>query len=281
MNNIDIDFQQLIEKAIPLIQTYSLKLLIAIVTGIVGFWVIKIISRRIDKVLSKSDMDATIRPFISNVIAQLLKLLLVISILGMLGVQMTSFIALIGAIGLAIGMALSGSLQNIAGGVMILLFKPFKVSDTIEAQGYTGTVSEIQVFNTILKTPDNKTIIIPNGKLSTSAMINYSTEARRRVDWTITIAYGDDVDKAKEVMKELCQAESRILPEPEVFMAVAALADSSVNITVRAWVKASDYWGVFFTMNENVYKSFSQHGLNIPYPQMDLHVHKVPSGTSS
>ncbi len=158
---------------------------------------------------------------------------------------------------------------------MILIFKPFKIGDVIEAQGYTGKVDQIQIFNTIMKTPpDNKTIIIPNGGLSTSSMVNYSTEATRRVDWTIGIAYGDDADKAREVIKRLCDEDSRILKDPELFIAVSALADSSVNFAVRAWVNAADYWGVYFDLNEKVYKTFESEGLNIPFPQMDVHVHK-------
>jgi small conductance mechanosensitive channel len=187
---------------------------------------------------------------------------------------MTSFIAILGAAGLAVGMALSGTLQNFAGGVMILIFKPFKVGDVIDAQGHLGSVHEIQIFNTILKTPDNKTIIIPNGGLSTSSMTNYSTEEKRRSDWTIGVGYGDDLDKVRRTLKQLCGDDSRILKDPEVFIAVAELADSSVNLTVRAWVKAEDYWGVFFDMNENIYKIFNKEGINIPYPQMDVHIQK-------
>ena len=200
--------------------------------------------------------------------------MLFISVLGMVGIQMTSFIAILGAAGLAVGMALSGTLQNFAGGVMILLFKPFKVGDFIDAQGHMGSVKEIQIFNTILTTPDNKTIIIPNGGLSTSSMTNFSTEPLRRVDWTFGIGYGDSIDQARKVLKELADADSRILKDPEVFIGVSALADSSVNFAVRAWVKAEDYWGVFFDMNENVYNTFNKEGINIPFPQMDVHVHK-------
>jgi small conductance mechanosensitive channel len=192
----------------------------------------------------------------------------------MLGVEMTSFIAILGAAGLAVGLALSGTLQNFAGGVMILLFRPFKVGDFIDAQGFMGSVKEIQIFNTILKTPDNKTIIIPNGGLSTSSMTNFSTEPQRRVDWTFGIGYGDDAEKAKAVLKRLCDEDERILKDPEVFIALSALADSSVNFVVRAWVNAPDYWNVFFDMNEKVYKTFAEEGLNIPFPQMDVHVHK-------
>jgi small conductance mechanosensitive channel len=196
-----------------------------------------------------------------------------ISALGMLGIEMTSFIAILGAAALAVGMALSGTLQNFAGGVMILLFKPFKVGDVIDAQGYVGTVQQIQIFVTILTTPDNKTILIPNGPLSNGSMVNFSTQERRRVDMTFGIGYGDDLDKAYEVLKRLINADERILRDPEPFMALSELADSSVNITVRLWVNASDYWAVYFRMNEEVYKSFDKEGISIPYPQRDIHIY--------
>jgi len=207
-------------------------------------------------------------------IATVLRALVIISVLGMVGVQMTSFIAIMGAATLAIGMALTGTLQNFAGGVMILIFRPFKVGDWIDAQGYSGSVREIQIFNTIINTADNKVIIIPNGGLSNSSMVNYSREPQRRVDWTFGIAYGDDVDKTRSVLLSLIKADSRILSDPEPFIAVSSLADSSVNFTVRVWVNGADYWGVFFDMNESVYKTFGKEGLNIPFPQMDVHLHQ-------
>ncbi|MGZ2368208.1 mechanosensitive ion channel family protein [Ancylomarina sp. YFZ004] len=268
--NTDKILDQLIQIGVD----YGPKLLGAIVVLIIGGWIIKGMIRAFGKMMDKSKMDDSLKPFLKGLVGMLLKVMLFISALGMLGIEMTSFIAILGAVGLAVGMALSGTLQNFAGGVMILIFKPFKIGDFIEAQGYMGVVKEIQIFNTIVTTPDNKTIIIPNGGLSTSSMINYSTEEERRVDWTIGIAYGDDVDKARAVIKRLCDADSRILKAPEVFIAVSELADSSVNFAVRAWVKAPDYWGVFFDLNENVYKTFGNEGLNIPFPQMDVHVHK-------
>jgi len=256
-----------------IIVDYGPKLVGAIIVWIVGVWIIKLLSKGFMKILTKREIDDSLKPFLKSLLSATLKVLLVISVLGMLGVEMTSFIAILGAAGLAIGMALSGTLQNFAGGVMILIFKPFKVGDVIEAQGYVGSVSGIQIFNTILKTPDNKTIIIPNGGLSTSSLTNYSTEAQRRVDWTFGIGYGDDVNKAKEVLMELINADERILKTPEPFIAVSELADSSVNFVVRVWAKGSDYWGIYFDMNEKVYNKFNEVGLNIPYPQMDVHVH--------
>lgn len=255
--------------------TYGPRLIGALVLAIIGFWVIKGINRGVIGVLDKKHIDPSLKPFLISIIDVLLKVVLGVSVLSMLGLEMTSFIAVLGAAGLAVGMALSGTLQNFAGGVMILLFKPFKVGDFVEAQGHAGVVREIQIFNTILKTGDNKTIIIPNGGLSTSSMVNYSTEARRRVDWVFGIAYGDDVDQARAVMKRLCDEDERILKDPEVMIVVSALADSSVNFTVRAWVEAVDYWPVHFAMNEKIYKTFGQEGLNIPFPQMDVHLHKI------
>lgn len=263
----------IITEAKKIVLEFGPKLLGAIIVFAIGLWIIKAISRGFEKFLDSRKIDESLKPFLKSLIAALLKVMLILSVLGMLGVEMTSFIAFLGAAGLAIGMALSGTLQNLAGGVMILIFKPFKVGDFIDAQGYNGTVSEIQIFNTILKTPDNKTIILPNGGLSTGSMTNFSTEPRRRVDWTFGIGYGDDADKAKEVLRRLCDEDARIQKDPEVFIAMSALADSSVNFVVRAWVNAGDYWGVFFDMNEKVYKTFEKEGLNIPFPQMDVHVH--------
>lgn len=269
-----MDTDYIFNQATQIVLQYGPKLVGAILVWIIGGFIIGGIITGFKKMLSKNNTDESLRPFLTSLVKVSLKVLLAISVLGMLGIEMTSFIAILGAAGLAIGMALSGTLQNFAGGVMILIFKPFKVGDFIDAQGYSGTVSEIQIFNTILKTPDNKTIIIPNGGLSTSSMVNFSTEEQRRVDWTFGIGYGDDVDKAKEVIKKLCDEDSRILKDPEVFIAVSELGDSSVNFATRAWVNAADYWGVYFELNEKVYKTFDKEGLNIPYPQMDVHVHK-------
>lgn len=266
--------EQMVNQFTNLALSYGPKLMAAVIVLIIGSWVVKAITKAIDKTMAKSKMDESLRPFLLGMANMLLKVMLVISVLGMLGIEMTSFVAVLGAAGLAVGMALSGTLQNFAGGVMILLFKPFKKGHYIEAQGYSGTVAEIQIFNTILKTPDNKTIIIPNGGLSTGSMVNYSAEKLRRVDWTVGVGYGDDLNKARAVLKGMCDADARILQEPEVFIGVAELADSSVNFAVRAWVKAEDYWGVYFDMNENIYNTFNKEGLNIPFPQMDVHIHK-------
>lgn len=266
--------QEILQWLSGLVMEYGLKLIGAVIVLIVGLWVIKAIMKGIRKTMEKRDMDESLKPFLLSMISMLLKIMLVISVLTMLGIQMTSFIAILGAAGLAVGMALSGTLQNFAGGVMILIFKPFKVGDFIEAQGYMGVVKEIQIFITILTTPDNKTVVIPNGGLSTGSLINYSAEPTRRVDWSFGIAYGDDFDKAKDVILNMLKTDERILADPEPFVALGEMADSSVNITTRAWVKGEDYWGVFFDMNEKYYKEADKHGLSIPFPQLDVHMDK-------
>jgi small conductance mechanosensitive channel len=251
---------------------YGLKLLLAVVTLIVGLWIVNAIIRGIRRNMEKRNVDATLRQFLGSLLSMLLKIMLIISVISMVGVEMTSFVAILAAAGLAVGMALSGTLQNFAGGVMIVLFKPFKVGDFIDAQGYMGTVKDIQIFNTILKTPDNKTIIIPNGGLSTSSMTNFSTEETRRVDFTFGIGYGDDIDKAKKVIESVIKTDSRIFADPAPFVAVSELGDSSVNFAVRVWANASDYWGIFFDMNENIKKTFDKEGISIPFPQRDVHL---------
>ncbi len=254
---------------------FGLKLIGAIAIWIVGGWVIRFIEKQTTRILKQRKTAPALSSFFITLLDAVLKLIVGISALKLLGIEGTSFVAIFGAAGLAIGMALTGTLQNFAGGVMLLLFKPFKVGDLIETENYLGVVSEIQIFNTILKTLDNKTIIIPNGGLSGNSLTNYSTEDKRRVDWTFGIGYGDSVQKAREIIKGLADADDRILKDPaEIFIAVSELADSSVNFTVRAWVKTPNYWDVFFDMNEKVYNAFNSSGINIPFPQMDVHLHQ-------
>ena len=247
----------------------------ALVMLIVGLIFIKGVKKGLRGLLDKKDFDASLKPFVVSIVDVLLKLTLGLAILGTLGIEATSFVAVLGAAGLAVGMALSGTLQNFAGSVMIMIFKPFKVGDFIDGQGHMGTVKEIQIFNTILLTPDNKTIIIPNGGLANGSMTNFSKQDTRRVEWTFGIAYGDDIQKAKSILHELANNDGRILKDPEFFVALSAMADSSVNLVARAWVQTGDYWSVFFDMNEKVYLTFNERGINIPFPQMDVHLHKV------
>ena len=271
-SNVSLDV--FLTKMIDLGISVGSKILLAIVVFIVGRWIVRRLNKLLAKILEKRHVEASLSTFVKSLVNITLTLLLIIVVIGVLGIETSSFIALFASAGVAIGMALSGTLQNFAGGVMILLFKPFKVGDTIEAQGQSGTVREIQIFNTILATPDNKIIIIPNGGLSTGLMKNYSREATRRVDWEFGIAYGDDYTKAKAVISRLLDADGRVLKDPAYFIALTSLGESSVNIVVRAWVNAGDYWGVYFDMNEKVYKTFAEENLNIPFPQLDVHLHK-------
>lgn len=264
----------LVSKLIDLSVSLGSKLLIAIVVFFIGRWLIRRINCMVIRIMEKKQVEASLFTFTRSLINITLNFLFVVILIGVLGIETSSFIALFASAGVAIGMALSGTLQNFAGGVMILLFKPFKVGDFIEAQGQSGTVREIQIFNTIMATPDNKIIIVPNGGLSTGIMKNYSKEEERRVDWEFGIGYGDSYDKAKAVIARLLDADTRILKDPAYFIALTSLGESSVNIVVRAWVKAPDYWGVFFDMNEKVYNIFTEENLNIPFPQLDVHLHQ-------
>ena len=269
-SNVSLDV--FLAKMIDLGISVGSKILLAIVVFLVGRWIVRRLNKLLAKILEKRHVEASLSTFVKSLVNITLTLLLIIVVIGVLGIETSSFIALFASAGVAIGMALSGTLQNFAGGVMILLFKPFKVGDTIEAQGQSGTVREIQIFNTILATPDNKIIIIPNGGLSTGLMKNYSREATRRVDWEFGIAYGDDYTKARAVIARLLDADGRVLKDPAYFIALTSLGESSVNIVVRAWVNAGDYWGVYFDMNEKVYKTFAEENLNIPFPQLDVHL---------
>jgi len=266
--------ESLMAHGTKIMMEYGANLIGAIAVLIIGLWVIKIINKAVGKFLDRKDYDRSLETFVQSLLGISLKLILFVTVLGMLGVEMTSFVALIGAAGLAVGMALSGTLQNFAGGVMILMFKPFKVGDSIDAQGYVGSVSEVQIFNTIIKTTDNRVVILPNGKLSNGAMINITKEDNRRTEWTFGIGYGDSYDTAKELLLRLIKEDGRILEDPAPFIALHSLGDSSVNIIVRAWAAKGELWNVHFDMNEKVYKQFPENGLSIPYPQMDVHVTK-------
>ena len=224
--------------------------------------------------MEKRNTNATVQSFFVSVIDVALLIMLIIMIISIFGIDTSSFVALFASAGVAIGMALSGTLQNFAGGVMILLFRPYKIGDFIEAQGQAGTVKEIQIFNTMLKTSDNKIILVPNGPMSTGIVKNYSREEIRRVDFTVSISYGDDFEKAKAVIEELIAADKRILNTPEHFIALSALSASSIDITVRVWTRQEDYWGVYFDMNKNVYETLPKRGLNFPYQTLTINVQK-------
>lgn len=267
-----ISMDVFLSKIIDLATSLGSRILTAIVVFLIGRWIVKKLNRIVLSIMEKKQVEASLFSFTKSLVSITLNFILIIVIIGVLGIETSSFIALFASAGVAIGMALSETLQNFAGGIMILIFKPFKVGDVLEAQGQTGTVKEIQIFNTIISTPDNKIIIIPNGGLSTGIMKNYSKEPTRRVDWEFGIAYGDSYEKAKAVIERLLKADSRILSSPTYFIALNSLGESSVNIVVRAWVNAEDYWNVFFSMNEKVYKTFAEENLNIPFPQLDVHL---------
>lgn len=260
--------------AIEMGMAYAPKLVLAILTLIIGFWLINKLLKVIDRLMSARSTEPTLQRFLHSLLSILLKALLLISAASMIGIETTSFIAILGAAGLAVGLALQGSLANFAGGVLILLFKPFKVGDVIEGAGVLGVVKEIQIFNTIMTTFDNKRIIVPNGELSNNVITNFSSEPTRRVDMVFGIGYGDDVLKAKEVLKELVGADERVLKDPAFEVHVKELGDSSVNFVVRAWVNASDYWPFYFGMQERVKLRFDQDGISIPFPQRDVHLYQ-------
>lgn len=262
------------EKGVELLMGLGSRIVLALVVFFVGRWIIGRLKSLFSRMLERRSVEVSLASFLKSLVSVTLSFFLIITIIGILGIETSSFVALFASAGVAIGMALSGTLQNFAGGVMILLFKPFKVGDFVEAQGITGTIKEIQIFNTLFNTVDNKTIIVPNGGLSTGIVTNYSKEGTRRVDWVFCIAYGDDYDKAKSVIEELLAADGRVLREPSPFIALSALNSSSVDIVVRAWVNSADYWDLYFSMNELVYKKFATSGLSIPFPQMDVHLHQ-------
>lgn len=256
-----------------LILSIGINLVVAIVILFIGFKLAKILSNATVKILEKRESDQGLKTFLKGLVSGLVKLLTIITVFTQLGVEMTSFIAILGAAGFAIGMAFSGTLGNLAGGVMILVFKPFKVGEFIEAQGESGTVEEIQIFHTILLTPDNKTIIIPNGPLSNGNLTNYTRQPLRRVDFTFGFGYGENFKLAKDTLLEIINSHPQVLQDPKPFVELGELGDSSVNLTVRVWVKKEDYWNVHFYMNKEVYEKFNAiEGLSIPFPQVDMHM---------
>ncbi len=270
----NINLSDLINKAIPVIIDYGKMLIVAVLLLWIGWWLIKKIIATMHALFEKKQVDITLQKFFISLVDIALKALLVISVITYVGIPTTSFVAILGAAGLAVGMAFSGTLQNFAGGVMILVFRPFRIGDFIEAQGFTGTVQEIQIFNTIILTVDNKRIIIPNGGLSTGSLVNYSTMEKRRVDINFGISYSDNIDRAYEAIRNVIKRNQKILTDPAPFVGVIELADNSVNIVCRAWVKNEDYWDVFFYLNEYVKKEFDATGISIPFPQRDVHIIK-------
>lgn len=255
-----------------LIAVYGLKILASLLILLIGRWIAILIRNLVRKILEHRNVAPLVASFVTHVTYIALLTFVVIAALGNLGIQTGSFIAVVGAAGLAIGLALQGSLSNFAAGVLIVIFRPFKVGDYIDGAGVSGTVTEIQIFNTILTSIDNKLIIVPNAKLTGDNIINYSANDTRRVDLVIGVGYGDDLDKVRKVIKEVLDAEDRLLDDPAPVIAVAELGDSSVNFAVRPWCKTSDYWDVYFGITEAVKKRFDAENISIPFPQRDVHL---------
>lgn len=262
-----------------LIQTNGIEfagnLITAIVIFFVGKWIVNLVVKGLMKGMQKGELDTTLRRFIANLARMLLMLFVIIAAINALGVQTASLIALLGAAGLAVGLALQGSLSNFAAGVLIVLFRPYKVGDWIEGGGVSGAVEEVQILTTVLKTGDNKRVIIPNSQIMGSTITNYSANDTRRVDLVVGVSYSDDLDKVRKELEDLVAADERILKDPAVTIAVSELADSSVNFVLRPWVNTADYWAVYFDLTERVKKRFDEVGISIPFPQRDVHIHNV------
>ncbi|SDT96148.1 mechanosensitive ion channel family protein [Halopseudomonas salegens] len=277
MESVMEQLDELQAAVLPMVMQYGSQVLLAIITLVIGWWVIGRISRGVLALMEKRNIDKSLHTVIGSLVGIGLKVLLIISVAGMIGVETTSFIAVIGAAGLAVGFALQGSLANFAGGVLILFLRPFKVGEYIEAQGTGGTVDSIQIFHTVLKTPDNKTVIIPNGSLSNDNITNYSRQPTRRVDVNIGIDYGDDIKQAREVLLRLAHADERVLKDPEPAVRLTGLGDNSVDLSLRMWTKTDDFWGVMWDLTEQSKEAFDQEGISIPFPQRTVHMVQAPA----
>jgi small conductance mechanosensitive channel len=273
--DLGFDWAQLIE----MVKTTGADLAINIVTALaiffIGKWVAGLLTKGVRTLMQRQEVDKTLETFVGNFAHMVLMVFVVIAAIGAVGVQTTSLIAVVGAAGLAVGLALQGSLSNFASGVLIVLFRPYKVGDWVEAAGISGSVVEVQILTTILKTGDNKQVIVPNSQIMGSIITNYSANDTRRVDLVIGVSYDDDLDKTRKTLEELVAADDRILDDPAVTIAVSALADSSVNFVVRPWVKTADYWGVMFDLTEAIKKRFDEEGISFPYPQQDVHLYQA------
>jgi small conductance mechanosensitive channel len=269
---MNIDLGKVLDTLTVWVTQYSVKLVAAILIIIIGRWISRRISRLLGRLLEKNNVDVTMVRFVENLTYYALIVVVFIAAVGQLGINTTSFLTIVGAAGLAIGLALKDSLSNFAAGVMLILFRPFQVGDFVEAGGATGTVHGITMFNTILNTPDNQKVIIPNGIITSNVITNVTANDTRRVDLVIGISYTDDIAKAKKIVSDLLQQEKRVLSNPAPVIAVLELADSSVNLVVRPWVKTGDYWTVRFDLTEKIKNSFDEAGISIPFPQHDVHL---------
>ena len=265
------------EKAVDLGVTFGIKIMTALAIFFIGKFVIRLVVSGVRKIMQKQAVDKTLEKFICNLVSMTLLVVVIIAAIGAMGIQTTSFIAIFGAAGLAVGLALQGSLSNFASGVLIILFRPYRVGDYIEAAGIAGSVEQVLILTTILKTGDNKQIIVPNSQIMNSIITNYSTNDTRRVDLTVGVSYADDLDKVRKTLEDLIANEGRIFDEPATLIAVSELADSSVNFIVRAWVKSTDYSSVKFDLTEAIKKRFDREGISFPFPQLDVHLYKQGS----
>lgn len=266
--------EEILNKIYQLLTVYGLKVLAAVAIFVIGRWVAKGVRKLVERIMVKSNVDSTLISFVSNLAYIGLLAFIVVAALGQLGIQTTSFIAVLGAAGLAVGLALQGSLANFAAGFLLIMFRPFKVGDLIEAAGVFGVVEAIQIFTTQLKTPDNKTVIVPNGRIADDNIVNWTVKGTRRIDMVFGIGYDDDIDQARSLMADIIAQDERILKDPAPKIAISELADSSVNFVVRPWVKVEDYWGVHFDLTEKIKKAFDAAGVSIPFPQRDVHVYQ-------
>ncbi len=270
----NLDLHELLRSMLSETIWILVKIAVALAIYFVGRWIVRRILRLLDAAFERRRVDVSLRQFMRNTVSVVFSLILIMIVVQTLGVNVTSVIALFSAATLAIGMALSGTAQNFAGGVMILLMKPYRVGDFISAQGQSGTVREIKLFSTVITTGDNQTIFIPNNSIATAIVDNYSTAELRRVDWTVSISYGDDIDVARQAILEILKADARVLADPAPVVWVAALADSSVNLSARAWTRNADYWDLFFETNEKLYKTLPSRGVRFPFPQLDVRIEK-------
>lgn len=270
----NMPFQEAVEFITKGLMSFAWDILVAIAIYIVGRWIIRYLDRLLERIFTRRNMEISLAKFVRSFVKTALYVILIVSLVRKLGVDTSSFVALLASTGVAIGMALSGTLQNFAGGIMILLLRPFRIGDYVQTQGFEGTVKEIKLFNTVLNTVDNKLITLPNGPIVNNVINNYSAENRRRVDLSVSISYGDDYDVARQAILDIIAADARIEQDPAPFVAIGSLGDSAVNITVRVWAKSSDYWGIYHNLNEQIYKQLPTKGIHFPFPQMQVHIEK-------
>lgn len=265
---------EMIQRGVDLLTELGIALITAVVILVIGRWIAKAITRLARRALHRYEVDVTLERFVCSLVYAVLLTIVVIAAINQLGIQTTSLVAILGAAGLAVGLALQGSLSNFAAGVLIVLFRPYKAGDLIEAGGESGVVQEVQIFTTILNTPDNKRVVIPNSQIMAGSITNYTANELRRVDLTAGVGYGDDLDKVRAVLEDIVSRNERVLKDPPPKIAVVEMADSSVNFVVRPWVKTEDYWNVYFDLTEAIKKRFDEEGISIPFPQRDVHIYQ-------